>query len=390
MIPTPWIVCQIGAREHYAVARALQTAGVLENLVSDFWVPPGSAFGKLPGGQRLKDRHHYDLPDAKVAAFNARMLAFELWMRAQKKSGWEATFARNDLFQRQTIEFLRSEQNQRRRIFSYSYAALEIFRFSKHRGWKTVLGQIDPGPEEERIVAKEHERYAHLASHWQPVPESYWENWREEISLADQVVVNSEWSRNCLIQEGIAAANIKVFPLVYPSVPVEKRLFTTDVRKPLRLLFLGQVNLRKGIGRLLDAMRLIKDHNIQLSLVGPSEISANAWADLPNVTWTGPVPRSVVGSYYDEADVFILPTLSDGYALTQLEALARGVPVLASKFCGAAVESGVNGWLLDDLEPETIAQTLVATHEGRRNLTGPISPPPYSLKSLSEDLITLS
>ncbi len=390
MISTPWIVCQIGAREHYAIARALQTAGVLENLISDFWVSPGALFGKLPGGQRLRDRYHPDVANGKVSAFNARMLAFEIMMRLQGKSGWEVTHARNDLFQEQTIRELRKKKTQSLRVFSYSYAAREIFRFSKEQGWETVLGQIDPGPEEERIVSREHERYAHLASGWQPVPDSYWENWREEISLTDHVVVNSEWSRNCLIKEGISPGRIRVIPLVYTAPPVRNLPFSVDASKALRVLFLGQVNLRKGIGRLLEAMRLIKDHNIQLTLVGPSEISSNAWEDLPNVTWAGSVPRSSVASFYDQADIFILPTLSDGYALTQLESLARGIPVLASKSCGAAVKDGINGWLLDNLEPETIAQTLVAIHEGSRGLTGAITPPSYSLEMLARDLMGLS
>lgn len=389
MISSPWIVCQIGAREHYAIARALQGAGVLGNLISDFWVPPGSPFGRLPGGRRLKDRYHPDLANEKALALNARMLAFEIWMRAQKKSGWEVTHARNDLFQELTIRELRKKKSQPLRIFSYSYAAREIFRFSLDQGWQTILGQIDPGPEEEQIVAAEHKRYAHFASDWQPVPESYWENWREEISLTDHVVVNSEWSKNCLIKEGISPGKIRVIPLIYTAPPAKNLPLTVDVRKPLRVLFLGQVNLRKGIGRLLDAMRLVKDRDILLTLVGPSEIAADAWKDLPNVTWAGPVPRSAVADYYDQADIFILPTLSDGYALTQLESLARGVPVLASQCCGEAVSDGANGWLLKDLEPETIAAELVAIHEGKRPLTGPIQPLSYDLADLGRDLLAL-
>ena len=38
-------------------------------------------------------------------------------------------------------------------VFAYSYAAEGIFKFARERGWRTVLGQIDPGPAEERIVA---------------------------------------------------------------------------------------------------------------------------------------------------------------------------------------------------------------------------------------------
>ena len=92
-------------------------------------------------------------------------------------------------------------------------------------------------------------------------------------------------------------------------------------------------------------------------------IDPSAWADLPQVRWVGKVPRSEVGRYYEAADLFILPTISDGYALTQLEALAHGLPVLASRHCGDAVRHGENGWILEDLEPETIARTIRQARE---------------------------
>ena len=59
-------------------------------------------------------------------------------------------------------------------FLSYSYTALEPFRYAKAHGWKTLLVQIDPGPEEERIVAEEAARVPELAGDWQPAPPEYW------------------------------------------------------------------------------------------------------------------------------------------------------------------------------------------------------------------------
>jgi glycosyltransferase involved in cell wall biosynthesis len=274
-----------------------------------------------------------------------------------------------------------------------------------------VLGQIDPGPEEERIVAEEQRRYSHLASNWRPVPASYWESWWEEVALADRIIVNSEWSRKCLAKDGVPAEKMEVVPLVFEKTedletedrrtetqsPTERWLQSAggrgnqeprtknQERGTLSVLFLGQINLRKGSGRLLDAMRLLKDDDIELTLAGPSEIDPAAWADLPKVRWVGPVPRSEVARYYRAADLFILPTLSDGYALTQLEALAHGLPVLASKSCGAAVTHGKNGWLLEDLEPATIADAL---HQAWKALPLPeVVPPQCTLADLGRALM---
>ncbi len=96
------------------------------------------------------------------------------------------------------------------------------------------------------------------------------------------------------------------------------------------------------------------------------------------------MPRGEVGRIYQSADCFILPTLSDGYALTQLEALAHGMPVIASKRCGEAVAHGRNGWILEDLEPGTIATVIrVAMTEGLSD----VRPPEFSLDDLAEALI---
>jgi len=157
-------------------------------------------------------------------------------------------------------------------------------------------------------------------------------------------------------------AKMELVPLVYEPEVSDSNFSpaTKAVRECFRVLFLGQVNLRKGGGRLLDAMRLLADEPIELVLAGPTEIDPSAWADLPNVQWLGAVPRGEVGRVYRDADVFILPTLSDGFAITQIEAIGHGLPVIASEFCGAVVESGRTGHLLDDLEPATIADAIRA------------------------------
>ncbi len=83
--------------------------------------------------------------------------------------------------------------------------------------------------------------------------------------------------------------------------------------------------------------------------------------DLANggkVFWHGPVARNEIDRFYRQADVFLFPTLSDGFGLTQLEALAWGVPVIASPHCGAAVENGVNGIVLAEATPLRIEVAL--------------------------------
>ncbi len=400
-----WIVCQIGAREHYAIARALERKGELAAMVTDFWVSKRHWMGILPGSKRLRDRVHADLVLAVVRAPNLTMLSFELQQRLKKRRGWALNMKRNSLFQRKAISVVSkiAKQGSATTLFSYSYAARDLFSYAKQRELRCALGQIDPGPEEERIVAAEHLRYPQLGSKWEPAPASYWESWHVEVELADVIIVNSEWSRQCLLKEGIPDQKLRVIPLVYKYVapvpapglgedPISKqpKLGESEGRedKIFKVLFLGQVNLRKGIGRLLEAAKFLEEEKIQITLAGPSEVDSSSWADLPNVEWLGSIPRSQVGELYEKSDVFILPTLSDGYAITQLEALSRGLPVIASANCGAAVRHGVNGWILDDLEPETIAKAIL---DARNENLKPVSPNvSFNMEDLGDALSDLA
>ena len=366
-----WLCCQLGAREHYAIPRALLRRGMLAYLLTDAWVPPSSFLAKLCG-HRLTDRFHNELSDAHVMAFNSSLILFETFARARGLGEWQRIIARNHWFQRKVVSFLRyrlSTTNYQPILLSYSYTALEPFRYAKSHGWKTVLVQIDPGPEEERIVAEEAARVPALANEWQPAPAEYWPSWREECELADRIVVNSEWSRKGLVRGGVATEKLTVIPLAYETPefgfqqskvrrvrPYPAR-FTRE--RPMRVLFLGQVNLRKGIARLLEAARMLRDEPIEFWIVGPVQVAnAMTMGDDARVKWFGPVTREQAAEQYRAADVFILPTLSDGFAITQLEAQAYGLPVISSRFCGGVVESGRNGIILDEPTATCIATAI--------------------------------
>jgi len=369
-----WICCQLGAREHYAIPRALFRLGVLQDLVTDAWVPPSSLLARISGhASKLAERFHDELSDARVKDFGFSLILFETFARARGLSGWRKIIARDRWFQRKVVNDLTSDIGPQTSdspiLLSYSYAALEPFRYAKAHGWKTLLVQIDPGPEEERIVAEEAARVPQLAADWQAAPPEYWTFWREECKLADRIVVNSEWSREGLVRGGVPSEKMSVIPLAYEVSEIRSQ--KSDVRcariyparftheRPMRVLFLGLINLRKGVARLLEAARILRDEPVEFWMVGPVEIAnASTSGDRGRVRWFGPVTREKAADYYRNADVFILPTLSDGFAITQLEAQAHGLPVIASKNCGKVVENGVNGIILDEPSAACIAHAV--------------------------------
>ncbi|HEU5460205.1 MAG TPA: glycosyltransferase family 4 protein [Pyrinomonadaceae bacterium] len=347
-----WICCQLGAREHYAVPRALQLSGLLDEFITDVWT------------KRLTGRFHPGLACAQVRAPNISALTFELKAQATGVTGWKLITQRNEWFQQQALDHLRKQPaNGPRTVFAYSYAAERIFAFARERGWRTVLGQIDPGPAEEQLIAQLHEKAKQ--NHWKPPPSEYWNSWRNECALADQIVVNSFWSRNALINEGVPAEKVSIVPLAYEAAP-ESIAYVRDYpvaftsQRPLRVLFLGQINLRKGVGQLFDAVRLLARENVEFWFVGPVQINIpSELKDHARVKWFGVVPRDRVHEYYKNADVFIFPTLSDGFGLTQLEAQSWKLPVVASRHCGEVVCGCVNGVILEEVSGQAISDVLL-------------------------------
>lgn len=360
----PWICCQIGGREHYAVARALHRYDALKLLITDAWVRPGNPLGLLSAG--LRGRFHEELGKTDVYGPAVRSAAFELRTRRAVQAGWPMVMARNRWFQRVALSRLsRITAGEGAPILmSYSYAAAELFTFARRMGWRTVLGQIDPGPAEEQIVSELHAASPMQASSWTRAPEAYWSEWRRECALADRIVVNSSWSRAALLGQGIAAEKIRVVPLAYER-PSGSQGFSRrypasfSSARPLRVLFLGQVNLRKGVEPLLDAIRLLSHDPIEFTFVGPVQISIPAdLRENRQVRWQGSTPRQATSQFYRDADVFLFPTFSDGFGITQLEAQAWKLPIIATQYCGEVVEHGRNGWLLPEITPQSIAKVL--------------------------------
>jgi len=366
MSKTSWICCQIGAREHYAIPRALNQDGKLAAIITDAWVGANSLF-RIVTQTGLKERFHTDLAQVQVYAFNNSLIRFEITQKIQKHFGWAQIIARNQWFQDQAIKKLTElapQFNTPPILFSYSYAALDIFRFAKKQGWKTVLGQIDPGILEEKIVSQEHEKHPQYQSKWEPAPSIYWQNWQEECKLADAIIVNSDWSRQLIENAGIETNKLKIVPLVYTSPETAKnfiRLYPASFSKnrPLRVLFLGQVILRKGIAYILEAIKSLEGYPIEFWFVGSNQVEVPYYFENhPQIRWIGHINRSETARYYQLADVFLFPTLSDGFGLTQLEAQSWQMPIIASSNCGDVVRDGVNGLLLSKVSSEVIVKSL--------------------------------
>jgi glycosyltransferase involved in cell wall biosynthesis len=372
-----WVCSQFGGREKYAIPRALSCLGVLEKLFTDIWVKPGTILSAL--NSRGAGRFHPDLQKASVNAFNRTFFVKKTYEQLFLKS-----YPLDTIFDEMVAQRLLYDANAPGDLFfGYSYSSRLAFKAAKSKGYKTILGQINPGPQEAHIVAEEYKKYAN--GMYKPnVPENrYWDLWKDEVDHADVLIVNSEWSRHLLMQEGIDRKKCVLIPLAYEAKHiVEEKKYPKkfDYKRPLRLLYLGGVELRKGFHILVEAMKVLRNQPVHLDVVGGLKGPKQLLQTLcTNITYHGLKPPHLVSGFYENADIFVFPTFSDGFGLTQLEAQSYNVPIITSPFCARIVTDGLNGMLLKDLDARSISDAV------KTLLDQPELLPYFSSKSVSMD-----
>jgi len=362
-----WIVSQIGAREHYSIPLGFQRLGCLRRFYTDAWLPSeAKVLSRVPGpGTRLAGRRCEDIPNASVRAFTWRTITRELVNSTRPNSGkyWQyvsegkafAQLVRNDL----------AKQKLKKDVafFGFHTGCLETLEFMNEGGHLCVVDQMDTGRTHYEVVKDEAENWPGWQASPTPLPEVYFRRIESEWELASVILVNSEWSRSALIGQGIPGQKIAVAPLAYEPTCVTPSKGKPFQDSPLRVLWLGNVTLAKGIPYLIQAARLLEDENIDFRVVGKISIQVGAIESFPaNVTFDGPIPRAQTDDAYADADVFVLPTLSDGFAITQIEAMSHGLPVIATPNCGEVVTDGQDGFIVPPRDADALATAILRLH----------------------------
>jgi glycosyltransferase involved in cell wall biosynthesis len=129
------------------------------------------------------------------------------------------------------------------------------------------------------------------------------------------------------------------------------------------------VVLRKGIQYLVEAARQLVDRPIRFVVIGPVGISTAAIASAPpNMEFLGRATRDRTAAAYRSADLFVLPTLSDGFAVTQLEAMSHGLPVITTPNCGEVVSHGLDGLVIPAGDAPALAAAIADLADDRPQL----------------------
>jgi glycosyltransferase involved in cell wall biosynthesis len=365
-----YVVCQLGARMHYAVPRFLHGAGRLERFHTDLYAKRWWARGVeslpeawRPAALRRLIGRGTELPDRLVRSYSALGLLYAA-RNARARDSAEATAIflwAGHAFGRRVV---RDGFGAASAVYTFNTAALEILAAARARGLRTVLEQtIAPRAVEEQLMHDEQARHRD----WEPprtkseAAAATAERESREWALADVIVCGSEFVRDGIKRCGGPVDRCVVVPYGVDAV-AGGRASQPSADRPLRVLTVGHVALRKGAPYVMAAAQALPGV-AEFRWVGPVMINDGAAAELArHVDVRGAVPRSDVAAHYAWADVFLLPSICEGSATVTYEALSRGLPVITTRSAGSPVRDGVDGFVVDERDTEGLIARLRQLH----------------------------
>ena len=192
-----------------------------------------------------------------------------------------------------------------------------------------------------------------------------------EYELCDKIIALSSPARQSFVESGYGQKTLVVLPGVdhvfftSPPEPKDTGLF--------RVCYVGRIEVAKGIGYLLEAWTRLRLPRAELLLAGEIrpdvepllKVNLNANLMLP-----GALPLSQVVECYRQSDVLVLPSANEGLGMVLLEAMACGIPVIATDRTGATdvVTEGVDGFVVPARKVEVLAERILWCYEHREQL----------------------
>ena len=366
-------VAQLGARRHYVVPTTLNECGMLSRFYTDLYVKDWP-FGKLlrnmarvievGGVNRMAARYDTDLEADRVTSYPAFGLMYKLFARCSRS---QTELTRTWLWggQRFCELVARDELGDTDTVYAYTSAAKELFEVAKSAGKRCVLDQATaPKLYEDNLVNEQIQRYPGWVDG--PIKDDYAAAYtarqQREWELADLIVCGSTFVRESIGRLGGPVEKTVVVPLGLRTIPQNYPHHSNGRTGSLHVLFVGDDAIRKGIGDFVEAMRLAGSEQFKGRVVGNVKLSDYGRRKASEVVeLIGAIPRSEMAAQYHWADLFVLPSVSDTFGLVILEAMAHGLPVIATKNTGGPdiLRDGVDGFIVPVMAPEAIGDCLV-------------------------------
>lgn len=248
-------------------------------------------------------------------------------------------------------------------VYAYDHGALDTFRVAKQRGIKCIYEHpIGYWREIKQLQKEESERTPEWACTLGSLGRSDDQRVRkeEELALADLIIVASSFSKSSLSKAPVLGGPVKIVPYGAPEVLETTGVIKKGANDKLKIMFVGGLTQAKGLGYLLNALEPLEEY-VELTLIGnrahpdmPTDAMLAKW------NWLGSVPHDQVLNLMGEHHVLVCPTLHEGFGLVILEALSRGLPVIATENCGApdVMQNGREGFIVPIRSAEKITESL--------------------------------
>lgn len=226
------------------------------------------------------------------------------------------------------------------------------FRRARELGVRTVLNHATgPAAQVARILQPEYDRIGKTVAADGGFASAYLEQVAEETELSDFHCCASTVVRDQLVAQGVLGERIWVSPygadpeIWRPEILVRER----KSEEPFRILFAGQVSLRKGLRFVLDALQASRERSWRLDVYGPlldeTKADREAYRGKIPVYYHGAVNQRILAEAMRRSDLLVLPSLEEGFGLVVVQALSCGLPCAVSSMVGAKdlIKEGVNG-----------------------------------------------
>ena len=345
------LVAHPGTQHSHLLARELENSGQL----GEFWT--GFALSSAFAERWLRSkflrrlfcrRIIADIPSEKlrIAPFN------ELRALAAVRMGRDANWTihrRNERFQNKVKQ---TSIEQSDVVIGFDTCSWLLASRCKKAGVPFILEQTTPHPVTKIGIFQFLEsNYPEWIRAGHSKPPALIEIEMLEHQLADIIVVPSRYAGATLTDNGVDTLKIRRIPF-----GVNTQLFKpgdpgpATATRPLRFVYAGQISAMKGVPVLLEAWKNIPRGTAELVLVGQApDVVQNLISDLPGVIHVPPLPQSDLAHLLGQCDVFVFPSFFEGLARVLLEAMACGLPVIASTASGGCdvIEPEKNGLLME-------------------------------------------
>jgi len=359
---------------------ALKQSGMLARFVTTVgWSE--ESYPALAANIRGKLRRNYALPADKIDIHPLResIRLFAGILRAKSLIRHERGWASIDQVW-QSLDYETARRLRRgnygsvRAVYAYEDCAEQTFLAARDLGLKRIYDlPIAYWETTQRLLREEAERYPD----WEPTlggtrdSDEKLSRKTRELELAELVVCPSEFVLESLPTTVRTQKRCLFTPFGSPIVDPAAQ--EKNPNAPLRVLFAGALTQRKGLADLFAAMKMIDSKAVELVVMG-SLLQPLDWyrERFPNFTYECPRPYEAVLRLMQSCDVFVLPSIVEGRALVQQEAMACKLPLIATKNAGASdlIEEGVTGFVVPIRSPEAIAEKISWCAANRSRISG--------------------